>query len=112
GTEAGLSGGPEPACREAFPWDAPWSVDLRPFIQELAGLRKRHPSLRKSGLCWSPEGADGLRGEASNLLLLVNRSRSEWLKPSSGMSGSLEWQSGSVSPEGLVGPQSAALLLL
>ena len=63
GTEAGLCGGPEPACREAFPWDAPWSVDLRPFIQELARLRKRHPLLRKSGLRWSSEGADGLRGE-------------------------------------------------
>ena len=112
GTEAGLCGGPEPACREAFPWDVPWSVDLHPFIQELARLRKRHPSLRKSGLRWSSEGADGLRGEGSNLLVLVNRSRSELLKPPSGMSGSLEWQSGSVSPAGLVGPQSAALLLL
>ena len=112
GTEAGLSGGPEPACREAFPWDSPWSVDLRPFLQELAGLRQRHSLLRKNGLHWSREGADGLRGEASNLLVLVNRSRSEWLKPPSGMSSSLEWQSGSVSPAGLVGPQSAALMLL
>ena len=111
GTEAGLSGGPEPACREAFPWDTPWSVDLRRFIEELARLRKRHPLLRKNGLRWFPEGADGLRGEGSNLRVLVNRSRSEWLKLPARMSGSLEWQSGSISTEGFVGPQSAAFLL-
>ena len=88
------------------------SVDLRPFIQELARLRKRHPQLRKSGLRWFRQGPDGLRGEGSNLLVLVNRSRREWLKPPSGMSGSLDWKAGTVSPEGVVGPQSAALLLL
>ena len=111
GTEAGLSGGPEPACREAFPWDTPWSVDLRRFIEELARLRKRHPLLRQSGLRWFSEGADGLRGEGSNLMVLVNRSRSEWLKFPARISGSLEWQSGSISTEGFVGPQSAAFLL-
>ena len=110
GTEAGLSGGPEPSCREAFPWDVPWNVDLRPFINELVQLRKRYPLLRKEGLRWRSEGADGLRGEGSNLRVLLNRSRSEWLKPPWRISGSLEWQSGFVSPEGLVGPQSAALL--
>ena len=112
GTEAGLSGGPEPACREAFPWDVEWNVDLCRYIQELARLRKRHPQLRENGLRWFCQGPDGLRGEGSNLWVLVNRSRSECLQPPSGMSGSLEWQSGSVSPAGLIGPQSAALLLL
>ena len=48
GTEAGLSGGAEPGCREAFPWGDPgdWPHDLRPFIASLAALRREQPALR------------------------------------------------------------------
>ena len=64
GTEAALAGGPEPgpssgpgpACREAYPWDVPWSVDLRPFIQSLAELRSAHGSCAGMVCVGQPQG--------------------------------------------------------
>ena len=84
GTEAALAGGPEPgpssgpgpACREAYPWDVPWSADLRPFIQSLAELRSAHGVLRRDGLRWSAPGADVLEGVADGLRVVINRSHS------------------------------------
>ncbi|MEB3306780.1 MAG: glycoside hydrolase family 13 protein [Cyanobacteriota bacterium] len=85
GTEAGLAGGAEPACREAFPWGDPgsWALDLRSFIHSLTELRRSREALRRSGIVievlQGPEGDQGLkllRGEGANAVqVLLNRSR-------------------------------------
>jgi neopullulanase len=87
GTEAGLSGGAEPDCREAFPWGDPcdWPHDLRPFIASLAALRREQPALRGAELeielLPGPDGEQGLRlrrgaaGAPEAVELVVNRSR-------------------------------------
>jgi cyclomaltodextrinase len=91
GTELGLRGGAEPACREAFPWGDPqsWPQDLRAFIASLAALRREQPALRSAELevevLQGPEGDQGLRlvrgaaEETSCVVLFVNRSRAEVL---------------------------------
>jgi cyclomaltodextrinase / maltogenic alpha-amylase / neopullulanase len=48
GDEIGLPGGKDPDCRRAFPWEpSRWNDDLRSWIQQLIGLRKRLPVLRR-----------------------------------------------------------------
>ncbi len=48
GDEVGLFGGPDPACRGAFPWDEKnWDHELRDFVKRLAALRHAHPALRR-----------------------------------------------------------------
>ena len=87
GTEAGLAGGPdaeqssgpEPACREAFPWDEPWGVDLRPYLAELAGLRQRYPDLRAGATQWMSHGSDGLSGTTRSHQIWINRSHDQTL---------------------------------
>ena len=75
GTEFGLCGGPEPACREAFPWDQPWAADLRPTIAGLVDLRRNHPELTRGDLLWEPIGCDGLLGRTpGGCSVWVNRS--------------------------------------
>ena len=47
GDEIGLTGGNDPACRGAFPWDAArWDVDLRAFVRSVLHLRAAEPTLR------------------------------------------------------------------
>ena len=48
GDEIGLSAGPDPECREAFPWDVParWDQDLLAFYRAATALRQQHPVLR------------------------------------------------------------------
>lgn len=48
GDEVGLTGGPDPACRGAFPWDEKrWDHSLRNYLKELTTLRRLHPALRR-----------------------------------------------------------------
>jgi cyclomaltodextrinase len=48
GNEVGMSGGPDPACRAAFPWnESQWNTGLRSYVKDLTGLRHRHPVLRR-----------------------------------------------------------------
>ena len=48
GDEVGLTGGKDPLCRGAFPWDeAQWNQDIRNWVKKLIGLRKEHPALRR-----------------------------------------------------------------
>jgi cyclomaltodextrinase len=48
GDEIGLSGGPDPACRGAFPWnEKEWDQDLRLYTKQLISLRTTHPALRR-----------------------------------------------------------------
>ena len=96
GTEAGLSGGEEPACREAFPWRDP-PADLSAFIGSLAQLRRAHPALRSAELELEPLGEDGLlliRGSGSaQRRLVLNRSRDTALAlPDGGRLGPQDWR--------------------
>lgn len=68
GTELGLAGGEEPACREALqaaPADG--APDLRPLIASLAALRREVPALRSGEL--RAEALRNSRGHADGLLL-------------------------------------------
>jgi len=48
GDEIGLSGGKDPECRAAFPWDhAHWNFELHEWVKRLAHLRKRLAVLRR-----------------------------------------------------------------
>lgn len=48
GDEVGLTGGKDPDCRRAFPWqEEKWDADLRDFVKELIDIRKRTPVLRR-----------------------------------------------------------------
>jgi len=48
GSEIGMTGGPEPGCRAAFPWDheGEWNHDLHDFYRQAVALRHRFPALR------------------------------------------------------------------
>lgn len=51
GDEIGMTGGKDPACRGAFPWDtSQWNVDLREWVKKLANLRKQYPALRRGSI--------------------------------------------------------------
>ena len=110
GPEPGPSGGPGPACREAYPWDDTWAADLRPFIESLAELRRSHEVIRTEGFQWTPQGADGLVGVTDGLKVLINRSRSEQLRLSKPTDNTVLWSLGTSSSQSL-GPQSALILL-
>lgn len=49
GTEIGMTGGPDPDCRRAFPWHdrAAWNLDLLEFTKRAIRLRREHPALRR-----------------------------------------------------------------
>ena len=47
GDEIGMTGGKDPGCRGAFPWDqSAWDHDLRAHVKRLIELRKSLPALR------------------------------------------------------------------
>ena len=47
GDEVGLTGGNDPGCRGAFPWDeSRWDREFRGFVRELVHLRRSEPALR------------------------------------------------------------------
>jgi neopullulanase len=83
GTEAGLAGGPdddvssgpEPACREAFPWEQPWTADLCSYVSLLKAFRDRWLNLGQPLISWSALGSDGLMASTPNWQLWINRSR-------------------------------------
>ncbi len=48
GDEIGLTGGKDPDCRKAFPWDeSKWNNDLRLWIKDLIRIRKNQPALKR-----------------------------------------------------------------
>ena len=120
GTEAGLAGGPdserssgpEPACREAFPWDQPWSADLGAYIHQLAELRRQHAVIRQGELSWRSVGSDGLVAQADGWELWINRSCNDALAlPDPQASAEVLWSTEAATPAGAIAAQSAALLL-
>ena len=52
GDELGLSGGHDPACRQALPWSQPqsWNEPLRDYLKTLVALRHRYSALRSGAL--------------------------------------------------------------
>ncbi len=47
GDEVGLTGGNDPGCRGAFPWDeSRWDAAFHRFVRELVHLRRSEPALR------------------------------------------------------------------
>lgn len=48
GSEIGMTGGHDPGCRGAFPWqrEAEWNHALLAFYRQATGLRHRYPALR------------------------------------------------------------------
>uniref|UniRef100_UPI002026C5BC alpha-amylase family glycosyl hydrolase n=1 Tax=Synechococcus sp. MU1655 TaxID=2508355 RepID=UPI002026C5BC len=75
GTEVGLEGGSEPACREAMPWEEPWPHDLCTMIKALTKIRQQVEALSERGLFWQAHASDGLIGRAPGVVVVVNRSR-------------------------------------
>jgi glycosidase len=48
GDEIGITGGPDPESRKAFPWDeTKWNLPLREYLKNLIQLRKDHAALRR-----------------------------------------------------------------
>lgn len=48
GDEVGLSGGKDPDCRKAFPWnESRWNNELRAWVQNLIRIRKNQVVLRR-----------------------------------------------------------------
>jgi glycosidase len=81
GDEIGLSGGMDPGCRAAFPWDASaWDHELRGYFRELVHLRRAHPALRTGKfriLSAQDDCLVYLRSlENENLVVALNRSAS------------------------------------
>ena len=77
GTEMGLAGGPEPGCREAYPWHLPGG-ELAGWLRELAALRRRLPALRSDALSFALSPHDDLvllhRGEGDERVwVAINR---------------------------------------
>ena len=109
GPDAEQSGGPEPACREAFPWGEPWPADLSSTIAALADLRRNHPNLIRGDLKWEPIGRDGLLGSTPcGLSIWVNRSTTTSLQIDPGISRI--WSCGACDGQALE-PQSAVVHL-
>lgn len=53
GDEIGLTGGVDPACRTAFPWDERrWDRDLWNHVRDCIALRKAHAALRRGETKW------------------------------------------------------------
>ena len=60
GDEVGLTGGNDPDCRAAFPWDeADWNAPLFDFHRRVIALRHAHPALR-TGTYAALHAQDGL----------------------------------------------------
>ena len=115
GTEVGLEGGPEPACREAMPWEAPWPHDLRSMIVILTKIRQQVEAVRECGLSWQAYTPDGLIGRAPEVVVVVNRSRRKTLQLESHDVAQVGWEMDGAligtyqGGRHALGPQSAVL---
>jgi cyclomaltodextrinase / maltogenic alpha-amylase / neopullulanase len=78
GTEIGMTGGPDPDCRRAFPWHDHnlWDNDLLAFTQRAIALRQGNPALRGGRYVALYAHEDILafarRAEEQNALVLFN----------------------------------------
>ncbi len=62
GDEVGMTGGPDPECREAFPWhdESTWDNDLRQWLQGVIRARHELPILRHGSVELAAVGSDTL----------------------------------------------------
>lgn len=79
GDEIGMSGGDDPDCRRAFPWEQPetWDRALLETVRVLIRLRREHPALRLGEWrpVWATEEAFAFERAhaAERILVLINR---------------------------------------
>lgn len=83
GNEIGLTGGPDPDCRRAFPWDeSQWDRDLLTYHQRLIGLRRAHPALSGGEFLpiFAAEGRVAFvrRQSGDRAVILINRTADTW----------------------------------
>jgi cyclomaltodextrinase / maltogenic alpha-amylase / neopullulanase len=95
GTELELAGGPEPGCREAYPWERS-PGPLAAWIARLSALRRGQPALRSSELRFLPSPHDDLvlleRGSgAGRLWVAINRGERELAVAGPAESGRRLW---------------------
>ena len=81
GAEIGMTGGPDPYCRGAFPWDqrVEWNEDLLDFHRRIIAVRHAHPVLR-TGDHANLLAADGVyayqrRLDERSAVVLLNRNQ-------------------------------------
>ena len=112
GTEVGLSGGPEPGCREAYPWSGPVPQDLQPMVKDLLGLRRSLAGPIADGWTWCVQGDEGLLGRSRHsptVSVLINRSRRRRLACPENVDSVL-WEAGTFHVnDGVLAPQSAVV---
>jgi neopullulanase len=95
GTELELAGGPEPLCREAYPWERS-PGPLADWISRLAALRRDQPALRSAELRFLPSPHDDLvlleRGAGTGRLwVAINRGVRELAVAQPAGAGSQVW---------------------
>ena len=79
GDEIGLTGGDDPDCRAAFPWDRPagWDMAVLRAVRSLALLRHAHPPLRYGEwrLVWAGKEAFAFERvyAGQSVLVVINR---------------------------------------
>lgn len=75
GSEIGMTGGTDPECRGALPWDkeAEWNTALRDFYRRAIALRHRFPALRIGGFetLYAQDGVYGFARELADEALIV-----------------------------------------
>ena len=77
GDEIGMTGGNDPACRGAYPWDrARWDGDLRAFVRAVLALRAAEPAVRHGSTARGRGGRAGDRDRAARSMPRVWSSRS------------------------------------
>jgi cyclomaltodextrinase / maltogenic alpha-amylase / neopullulanase len=77
GDEIGLTGGLDPACRGAMPWDrSRWDEGIRSFVRSVIALRHREPALRHGSttVVGAAAGAVAIerRGDGARFVLATN----------------------------------------
>ena len=82
GTEIGMTGGPDPDCRRAFPWDpAAWNHDLLKHTRRAIALRKANVALRRGDFhllhAFGRVFAFARRCETQSAVAIFNASRDE-----------------------------------
>jgi glycosidase len=79
GDEIGMSGGPDPDCRRAFPWDRPeaWDAGQLALVRDLARLRHQEAALRLGEwrAVWAQKDAFAFERthEGSRIVVIINR---------------------------------------
>jgi cyclomaltodextrinase len=79
GDEIGMTGGPDPDCRRAMPWDEKkWDTALLDYVKSCTALRRAHPALRRGAFrtLYARDGAYsyGRRLHDQTVIVVINNS--------------------------------------